>query len=266
MAPKQAPRHGAKSKAAAKGVVIEEPPVERRSKFRHDPSKRKQDSSHSGTSSKRGRSTPQRKGKSPMPSRYPKRKVLQDSSDSDEDGTSFDGTPSTNPKRQLIEESSSDTSGTPVATSSKTVSEGRSILKLGAVDLSDQAFADAFPEFITFFEFQRVEGDQVFRGPVVEPSPANLEEEHVPELEVPQGDPVEQPHAESEIPQDMPVLPTPQASPTPQHGHLGRRGEALADKHTLVLTIFQCGTKEYLYTAPPVKIKVCGSHEDEMLG
>ncbi|MQL96099.1 hypothetical protein Taro_028769, partial [Colocasia esculenta] len=47
---------------------------------------------------------------------------------------------------------------------------------------------------------------------------------------------------------------------------LGRRGEALADKHTLVLTIFQCGTKEYLYTAPPVRIRVCGSHEDETLG
>ncbi|MQL68767.1 hypothetical protein Taro_001042 [Colocasia esculenta] len=44
------------------------------------------------------------------------------------------------------------------------------------------------------------------------------------------------------------------------------RGEALADKHTLVLTIFQCGTKEYLYTAPPVRIRVCGSHEDETLG
>ncbi|MQM19624.1 hypothetical protein Taro_052631 [Colocasia esculenta] len=49
-------------------------------------------------------------------------------------------------------------------------------------------------------------------------------------------------------------------------GPLGRRGEALTDKHTLVLTIFQCGTKEYLYTAPPVRIRVCWSHEDEMLG
>ncbi|MQM10000.1 hypothetical protein Taro_042888 [Colocasia esculenta] len=45
-----------------------------------------------------------------------------------------------------------------------------------------------------------------------------------------------------------------------------RRGEAFADKHTLVLTIFQCGTKEYLYTAPLVRIRVCGSHEDETLG
>ncbi|MQM03870.1 hypothetical protein Taro_036660 [Colocasia esculenta] len=75
MAPKKTPKRGAKSRAAAKGVVIEEPPVERRSKFRHDPSKRKTDSVHTGTPSKRGRSTPQSKGKSPMPSRYPKRKV-----------------------------------------------------------------------------------------------------------------------------------------------------------------------------------------------
>ncbi|MQL69566.1 hypothetical protein Taro_001859 [Colocasia esculenta] len=52
MAPKQTPRRGAKARAAVKGVVIEEPPMQRRSKFRHDPSKRKSDSIHSGTPSK----------------------------------------------------------------------------------------------------------------------------------------------------------------------------------------------------------------------
>ncbi|MQL74401.1 hypothetical protein Taro_006757 [Colocasia esculenta] len=145
---------GAKSKAAEKGVVIKELPVDRRSKFRHDPYKRKSDFGHSGTPSKWGRSTPQSNGKSPMTSIYPKRKVLHDSSDSYEDGSSFNGTPSTNPKRQLIEESSSDTSGSVVATSSKTVIEGRSILKPRVVDLSDQELVDAFLEFIPFFEFQ----------------------------------------------------------------------------------------------------------------
>ncbi|MQL69477.1 hypothetical protein Taro_001750, partial [Colocasia esculenta] len=86
----------------AKGVVIEEPPAERRSKFRHDPSKRKLDSVHSGTPSKRDRSTLQSKGKSPMQSRYPKRKILQDSDSFDEDGSS-----------SSADTSSSDTSQTP---------------------------------------------------------------------------------------------------------------------------------------------------------
>ncbi|MQL71994.1 hypothetical protein Taro_004318 [Colocasia esculenta] len=168
MAPKQTLKHGAKSRAVAKGVVIEEPPAEGRRKFRHDPPKRKIDSVHTGTPSKRGSSTPQSKGKSPMPSRYPKRKVLHDSSSSDEDSSSFDGTPSTNPKRQLLEESSCDTSGSLVTTPSKPVTEGRSILKPRAVDLSDQ-------------------GDQVTRGPIVDQPVENLEEEHVPDVEIPQG-------------------------------------------------------------------------------
>ncbi|MQM01714.1 hypothetical protein Taro_034470 [Colocasia esculenta] len=103
MPPKQTPKRGAKSRAAARGVVIEEPQPERRRKFRHDLPKRKGVSSPSGTPSKRGRLSPQSKGKSPMPSRYPRRKLLPDSSDSDEEDSSSE---------------SSDSSGTPAETTS----------------------------------------------------------------------------------------------------------------------------------------------------
>ncbi|MQM17647.1 hypothetical protein Taro_050620, partial [Colocasia esculenta] len=135
-----------------KGVVIKEPQPERRSKFRHDPSKSKADSGPSGTPSKRGRSSPQSKGKSPMTSRYPRRKLLPDSSDSDEEGSSS--------------ESSSDTYGTPVVTPSQTATAGRSILKPKAVKLSDQAFADAFPEIGSRILSDIVDATKVFKSEV----------------------------------------------------------------------------------------------------
>ncbi|MQL75497.1 hypothetical protein Taro_007870, partial [Colocasia esculenta] len=86
--PKQTPRSGEKTRAAAKGIVIEEPQPERRSKFRHDPSKRKGESNPSETPSKRRRASSLSKGKSPMPSHYPRRKLLLDSIDSSDESSS----------------------------------------------------------------------------------------------------------------------------------------------------------------------------------
>ncbi|MQM03373.1 hypothetical protein Taro_036156 [Colocasia esculenta] len=139
MAPKQTPRRGAKTRAAAKSIVIEEPQPERRSKFRHDPSKRKGDVTPSGTPSKRGRVSSISKGKSPMPSRHPRRKLLPDSSDSSEEDSSSE---------------SSDSSEAQVVTPSQVATEGRSILKPRAVALDDEALANAFPELIPLFQFQ----------------------------------------------------------------------------------------------------------------
>ncbi|MQM11373.1 hypothetical protein Taro_044278 [Colocasia esculenta] len=68
-----------------------------------------------------------------------------------------------------------------------------------------------------FMKFS-VERDQVTREPVVEQPVEHLEEEPVPDVEIPQGDPVELPHIDPDIPQDVPAQSTPHASPTPpQH-------------------------------------------------
>ncbi|MQL91811.1 hypothetical protein Taro_024427, partial [Colocasia esculenta] len=56
MAPKQAPRRGARSRATARPILVEEaPPSERRSKRRHDPAEQPEPSSTSPSSAKRGR-------------------------------------------------------------------------------------------------------------------------------------------------------------------------------------------------------------------
>ncbi|MQM15411.1 hypothetical protein Taro_048356, partial [Colocasia esculenta] len=67
----------------------------------------------------------------------------------------------------------------------------------------------------------RIEGDQVIRGPAVEPEPEppveNVQEEIAPEIDVPQADSVEQPHVEVEVPFETPVPSTPHVSPPPSN-------------------------------------------------
>ncbi|MQM19677.1 hypothetical protein Taro_052685 [Colocasia esculenta] len=125
-APKQTPRRGAKARAASKGVVIQERPMEQWSKYRNDPSNRKPDSIPSGTPSKYSKTTPQDEGKSVMPSRYPKRQILRDSSSSEESSSSSaEGTPSFNPNTEPPEVSSSDASQSSAATPLRSVQSER---------------------------------------------------------------------------------------------------------------------------------------------
>ncbi|MQL81119.1 hypothetical protein Taro_013568 [Colocasia esculenta] len=129
MAHKQAPRHGARSRATARPIPAEEaPPTERRSKRRYDPAEQPGPSSASPSSAKRGRTSSVR-GRG---SANPRRRILVSSPD-------------------ISEESSSSSSE---ATPSKPVSEGKMILKPRAVDLADTQLAAAFPEIHSFFSFQ----------------------------------------------------------------------------------------------------------------
>ncbi|MQM04796.1 hypothetical protein Taro_037600 [Colocasia esculenta] len=129
MAPKKAPRRGARSRATARPIPAEEaPPTERRSKRRHDPAEQPGPSSASPSYAKRGRTSSVR-GRG---SANPRRRILVSSPDPSEGSSS----------------SSSE------ATPSKSVSEGKMILKPRAVDLADTQLAAAFPEIHSFFSFQ----------------------------------------------------------------------------------------------------------------
>ncbi|MQM19000.1 hypothetical protein Taro_052000 [Colocasia esculenta] len=130
MAPKQAPRRGARSRATARPIQVEDaPPTERRTKRRHDPAEQPGPSSASPSSAKRGRTSSGR-GRG---SENPRRRILVSSPD-------------------VSEESSSSSSSE--ATPSKSVHEGKIILKPRAVDLTDTQLVAAFPEIRSFFSFQ----------------------------------------------------------------------------------------------------------------
>ncbi|MQL87838.1 hypothetical protein Taro_020382, partial [Colocasia esculenta] len=85
MAPKQAPRRGARSRATARPIPVEEaPPTERRSKRRHDPVEQPGPSSASPSSSKRGR-TPSARGRG---STNPRRRILVSSPEASAESSS----------------------------------------------------------------------------------------------------------------------------------------------------------------------------------
>ncbi|MQM12981.1 hypothetical protein Taro_045901 [Colocasia esculenta] len=130
MTHKQAPRRGARSRATARPIPVDDaPPTKRRSKRRHDPAEQPGPSSASPSSTKRGRTSSGR-GRG---SANPRRRILVSSPD-------------------VSEESSSSSSSD--ATPSKSVNEGKIILKPRAVDLADTQLAAAFPEIHSFFSFQ----------------------------------------------------------------------------------------------------------------
>ncbi|MQL73999.1 hypothetical protein Taro_006358 [Colocasia esculenta] len=129
MAPKQAPRRGARSRATARPIPVEEaPPTERRTKRRHDPAEQPGPSSASPSSAKRGRTS------------------------------SIRGRGFTNPRRRILvsspDASEGSSSSSSEATPSKLVSEGKMILKPRAVDLADTQLAATFQEIHSFFSFQ----------------------------------------------------------------------------------------------------------------
>ncbi|MQL75474.1 hypothetical protein Taro_007845 [Colocasia esculenta] len=128
MAPKQMPRRGARPRATARPIAVEEQPTERRSKRRHDPVAQPGGYSASSTPSKRGRASSSSRGPSQWGSAHPRRKILASSP-------------------EVSTESSSTSSGSSQpseATPSKLASEGKSILKPRAVDLVDNDLATAF--------------------------------------------------------------------------------------------------------------------------
>ncbi|MQM16137.1 hypothetical protein Taro_049091 [Colocasia esculenta] len=132
MAPKQAPRRGARSRATSRPILADDaPPTERRTKRRHDPAEQPGPSSASPPSAKRGR-TPSVRGRG---STNRRRRILVSSPE-----------PS--------ESSSSGSSHSSEATPTKSVNEGKTILKPRAVDLTDNELIAAFSEVINFFKFQ----------------------------------------------------------------------------------------------------------------
>ncbi|MQL80053.1 hypothetical protein Taro_012495 [Colocasia esculenta] len=136
MAPKQAPRCGAKSRATARPILADDaPPSERRTKRRHDPAEQPGPSSTSPSSAKRGRASSSGRGRG---SAYPRRKILDSSLEVSEKSTS----------------SSSESSQPSKRTPSKPLSAGKTILKPRAVDLEDSELNAAFPEVLNFFKFQ----------------------------------------------------------------------------------------------------------------
>ncbi|MQL69545.1 hypothetical protein Taro_001840 [Colocasia esculenta] len=132
------PHRGARSRAHAKPIAVEEQPVERRSKCRHDPTQQPGGSSASPTPSKRGRASSSSRGPSQRGSAHPRRKILASSPDVSEDSSS----------------TSSESSQPSEETPSKLASEGKLILKPRAVDLEDNALATAFPQICQYFNFQ----------------------------------------------------------------------------------------------------------------
>ncbi|MQL68639.1 hypothetical protein Taro_000913 [Colocasia esculenta] len=134
MPPKKTPRRGARSRATA----IEEPPTERRSKRLHDPTGQPDLSSPSPTPSKRGGMPSSSCGSSQRQSHHPRRKILSTSPEPSEASSS----------------TSSGSSQSSDATPSKVLSEGKSILKPRAVDLTDEDFATTFLDVSRFFKFQ----------------------------------------------------------------------------------------------------------------
>ncbi|MQL99416.1 hypothetical protein Taro_032144 [Colocasia esculenta] len=132
MAPKQAPRCGAKSRATARPIPADiDPPTERRTKRRHDPAEQPGPSSASPSSAKRGRASSSGRGRG---SAYPRRKILDSSPEVSEKSTS----------------SSSESSQPSKRTPSKPLSAGKTILKPRAMDLDDNELNAAFPEGQTF--------------------------------------------------------------------------------------------------------------------
>ncbi|MQL76487.1 hypothetical protein Taro_008879 [Colocasia esculenta] len=130
MTHKQAPRRGARSRATARPIPADDaPPTERRSKRRHNPAEQPGPSSASPSSAKRGRTSSSR-GRG---SENPRRRILVSSPDVSEASSSS---------------SSSD------AIPSKSINEGKIILKPRAVDLADTQLVAAFPEIHSFFSFQ----------------------------------------------------------------------------------------------------------------
>ncbi|MQL69281.1 hypothetical protein Taro_001576 [Colocasia esculenta] len=138
MAPKQAPRRGAKARATVRPIPADDaPPSERRTKRRHDPAEPPGPSSASPSTSKRGRTSSGR-GRG---SAYPRMKILESSPEVSEQSSSSSSSSS---------ESSQPSKPTPY----KPISAGKIILKPRAVDLEDKELNDAFPEVINFFKFQ----------------------------------------------------------------------------------------------------------------
>ncbi|MQM14463.1 hypothetical protein Taro_047391 [Colocasia esculenta] len=136
MAPKQAPRRGAKSRATARPIPTDvDPPTERRTKRCHDPAEQPGLSSASPSSAKRGRASSSGRGRG---SAYPRRKILDSSPEVSEKSTS----------------SSLESSQSSKRTPSKPLSAGKTILKPRAVDLEDSELNAAFPEVLNFFKFQ----------------------------------------------------------------------------------------------------------------
>ncbi|MQL77949.1 hypothetical protein Taro_010369 [Colocasia esculenta] len=136
MATKQAPSRGAKSRATARPIPVDDaPPSERRTKRRHDPAEQPGPSSASPSSAKRGRASSSGRGRG---SAYPRRNILDSSPEVSEKSTS----------------SSSESSQPSKRTPSKPLSAERTILKPRAVDLDDSELNAAFPEVLNFFKFQ----------------------------------------------------------------------------------------------------------------